>query len=287
MTNDRELIESLKQEISSLVHENEELTEQLKIANLEKENEELRRKVAMEEMVTEARSRLFKGIATMLAGAGAISILGIISLYGQLSRTLESRLLEEDTFSQIQTQVTKQAYEKIAQQVQNEVSEQLVTNFREDSEFQQELLQLFSEQILKDPEFLNQIRQNATSVANSVVERTLQEITQQDPNSTFSIATDQTLNQRRYYVVMASSTVREDLVTPQNAAIQSNLTAKICPPKEGNQRFVLLVTNTDSLEVPLEDARQLEDVAQQIEPTAYTLPTEPATGVFFNVSQCN
>ncbi|MGB3517851.1 MAG: hypothetical protein WBA43_15455 [Elainellaceae cyanobacterium] len=282
MSQDNESVDSLKARIEALTQENESLKQQLAIDDLAKENEDLRRKVAIEEMVCESRSRLFKGVLAILGSAGLATFVGVWSLYSQL----EARVTGEDTINRIQSQVTKQAYETMEQQVLDNVFKGLVTTFQDDSEFRDDLLAAFSEQVIKDPAFMAQVRDEATRVTDTIVVSTFENVAQQNPNSSFATATDQILNQRRYYVVTASSTVPEDLNVPKDMALERQLTARICPPKEGNRRSVLLITDQNDLALSIDDARRLEAIAQGIEATAYILPSEPETGVFFDPAQC-
>lgn len=136
MSQDNESVDSLKARIETLTQENESLKQQLAIDDLAKENEDLRRKVAIEEMVCESRSRLFKGVLAILGSAGLATFVGVWSLYSQL----EARVTGEDTINRIQSQVTKQAYETMEQQVLDNVFKGLVTTFQDDSEFRDDLL---------------------------------------------------------------------------------------------------------------------------------------------------
>lgn len=280
-----EQIEALKYENETLKKQNEELQQKVKAIELQQTNDELeqlRKKVAIEEMATEARKKLFAGILALGTAIGIASIAGIWKIYDTAVSTIEKKLQEPETFSRIEKQVTDQAKKEVPAQVVNDVSKNLIKDFKKDQKFQQDLTNAVADKILKDPEFSGKIYAIASSAANI----SIQEVAQQAPNSAFSNAADKALSQRKYFVVAASSTNSNDLSNLIDQANNLGLKAQICPPKQGNRRSVLLVTNTAIVELPIDAAKTVENVARNIEPTAYTLPTEPAENVFFDPGKC-
>ena len=280
-----EQIEALKYENETLKKQNEELQQKVKAIELKQTNDELeqlRKKVAIEEMATEARKKLFAGVIALGTAIGIASFAGIWKIYDTAVSTIEKKLREPETFSRIEKQVTDQAKKDVPAQVVNDVSKNLIEDFKKDQKFQQDLTNAVADKILKDPEFSSKIYAIASSAANS----SIQEVAQQAPNSAFSNAADKALGQRRYFVVAASSTDSNSLNDLINQANSLGLKAQICSPKKGNRRSVLLVTNTASVELPIDAAGTVENKARNIDPTAYTLPTEPAENVFFDPGKC-
>jgi len=280
-----EQIEALKYENETLKKQNEELQQKVKAIELKQTNDELeqlRKKVAIEEMATEARKKLFAGVLALGTAIGIASVAGIWKIYDTAVSTIEKKLREPQTFSRIEKQVTDQAKKDVPAQVVNDVSRNLIEDFKKNQKFQQDLTNAAADKILKDPEFSGRIYAIASSAANS----SIQEVAQQAPNSAFSNAADKALSQRKYFVVAASSTDSNSLSDLINHANSLGLKAHICSPKKGNGRSVLLVTNTASVELPIDAARTVENKARNIDPTAYTLPTEPAENVFFDPGKC-
>ncbi len=278
-------IETLKQENENLKRRNEELQQKINAIEFKQTNnelEQLRKKVAIEEMATEARKKLFAGVIALGTAIGIASVAGILKMYDTAVSAIEKKLQEPETFSRIEKQVTDQAKKEVPAQVVNDVSKNLIEDFKKDKKFQQDLTDAVSDKMLKDTEFSGKIYAIASSAANS----SIQDVAQQAPNSAFSNAADKVLSQKKYFVVAASSTDSNSLSNLINQVNNLGLKLQMCPPKQGNRRSVLLVTNTSSIELTIDAAKTVENKARNIDSTAYILPTEPADNVFFNPEKC-
>jgi hypothetical protein len=289
MSDDSDSLLLLQARVDELTRENEALKAKIKIADLEAENATLQRRVMVTEVASEAQENLQKGILSVLGVLGIAGIAGVWGVFTNLSSALEAKLMEESTFAEIQENVTLAVTDHVAEtarnQVLDDIGDRLIDVLQKDQEFQGSLVSNVTNKIAEDPMFRGQIQEAAEATTVAAISAIAQ---QAPPDSDFAVAATQVIDQRLYYVVTASSTEPADLRAPQAQAQAGQLTAVICPPKPGNRRFVVLVTHSsDDLALPLNTAQALVERARSIEPTAYILATEPATGIFFDPSACN
>lgn len=283
--------DSLKQDNERLKKQNEDFAQQL--ATIKKATEELekfREGAAIEKIAKEARNKVFAGFGIL----GALSIVGLFGIYFNVLNTIKEKILDEKTFPQIQTKVEdglKEAkyLEKIVTNLREDISKKLV----EDSGFKQDVAkavsQDVSEKLINDKEFTGIFKANV----NSAVDIAVAKVAKINPETDLSIAINQTIEGKQYFVVAASSENTEDLnMNLVSKIIQNNKDREvyICKPKEGNKRSVLLVTKKSSKEIklPLDSAKFIQDEIKKISEfdTAYILPTIDENNIFFDIKQC-
>jgi len=275
----------LQQENEELKKHNEYLETQLRVLRKATEElEKLREGAAIERIATEARNKVLGGLGIL----GVASIVGFLGIYTTALNTIKEEFSKPDRLDKIQHELLrsgkleKALEEKVLAQVSKDVSNKFLDMFKTDKEFQQALINAVAENVLKNPEFTTRI----TATAILTADNSIKQVAQQDPNSPLSIAADEVLNQKSYFVVAASSKEPNELRNLISKVPNLDLKGQICPPRKGNKRSVLLVTNTSSIKLSLDAANAVKTKAKNIEHTAYILPTEPTDNVFFDPDNC-
>jgi len=283
---------AFKQENEELNKQNQEFAKQLEaIKKATEEFDKLREGATIEKIATEARNRVLGGLGIL----GIASIAGFFGVYTTAVNTIReelrkpervreitAELRKPETFEKIVEAVANASQEKVSVQVSEDVSRQLVETFKKDEGFQKNLTNAVADKILQDQGFIGTFKGIATTAAEIAVNN----FAQGDPNSALSAASDKALSQKSYFVVAASSMEPNILSNLISKATKEGLKAQICPPKRGNRRSVLLVTNTSSINLSLSAAQEVQTKARNIDSTAYILPTEPASNVFFDPAKC-
>jgi hypothetical protein len=279
MPQDPDQLSAFKQRNEELNKQNQELAKQLEvIKKATEEFEKLREGATIEKIATEARNRVLGGLGIL----SIASIAGAYGIYTTAVNTIRDELVKPDTFKQIIKAVTDNSKEKVSVQVSEVVSKQLVETFKKDEGFQKNLTNAVADKILQDQGFIGTFKGIATTAADIAINN----FAKGDPKSALSAASDKALSDKSFFVVAASSMEPNILSNLVSKANKEGLKAQICPPKRGNRRSVLLVTNTSSRNLTLSAAQAVQIKAKNINPTAYILPTEPASNVFFDPLKC-
>lgn len=258
-------LESLRQENKDLKKENQELKEALQsLQDASKELSNLREQAAIERISIAVRKKVLGGLGLL----GIASIAGFFGIYMTTVNTIKKEVIQPERIQAIVDRVTEAA--------ENEIPPMLVEELKKEQGFLDGLIDNVADAILTDPEFKGR--------TNSIIRETTGETLQQIPALTESTAS--VFEGLKYFVIAASSTDPNDLRELSSVASRQGLDAQVCSPKPGNRRSVLLVTDTESIQLTLEAARQVENKAKEIERTAYILPVEPADNVFFDPNRC-
>lgn len=276
----------LEDSIKTLHKENEELRQ--KVKNLELEKEELRRKDAVEDMVLKAQTELVDRVKKVgaLITAG-LAIMGFATFTAFVSSV--SKTVNEQTTKTIAEEVTKKA----SQDITNNVSKTLVERFKEDVAFQNLLKDGLADTLSKDKDFKDKITKDPilqdkiNAAVVGTLRKTLLEISQTakaNQSGDFAQAVKTSYLKESYFVVSGSHTEKSDLERDVLGKARSNrFNAQICPPKKGNKRYALIVSDKPELLLSYENAVKVRDNAKNtIQTDAYILP---AKGAFFDCSQ--
>lgn len=216
---------------------------------------------------------------------------------------------KEDTIKEIKDKILKENSVFI-----QELSKQLTNSLRQDADFIRNVTTSLPDKLIKDksfldvlstklaklPEFVERTRAEAkTAVLQSLDDQ--QKNIDKEANPELSNALQETLDSKRYFVVVASSDQEDELRDPElitkATSKNSDRSAYICKPKGGNKRSVLLVTKKDfkQIKLPLKSARYIQNeiVAIPRFNTAYILPTDvddaktqADNNIFFDTTTC-
>jgi hypothetical protein len=262
MSQELEQLGAIKQENEKLKKQNEDLENQLEsIRKAAAELQKLREDAATQRIATDAYNKVLKGLGI----ASAVSITGFVAACYVIFNMVSNVLIEPKNI------------EIIAVKVADELRKPDKLNTIETK-----VTDGLTNKLLNDPEF----RSRFSAIATKAADFAIKTVAKSDPNSEFSASVNKTINQKKYFVLAASSTDDNDLRNLLPQVANQNLKALICQPKRGNQRKALIVTNTSSKDLSLDEAKAIETKAKAIEPTAYILPTEPPDDIFFAPDTC-
>jgi predicted lactoylglutathione lyase len=258
------------------------LTERLDY--LEQENRLLRRRLLVDDLSDEVRARLYG----WLKGVGA-SALAIAAALGLGSFAALSSIANEQT-RRVATEIaTEQARQLPLEDLSQQVSDKLVAEFQQNSDFQQQIIQL----LLSNPTFLQQVGNNAiqneslqgqlltavettakTSLAQAASQAASQAGLGQDPASPASAlakAATQEVDGQRFYVVLQADQSPEALMAIAQQAQSAGFQTQLCAPKPDKQQSALVVSQGEGFLLNLDRAKAVEAKAQQVEASAYAV----------------
>ncbi|PZV15868.1 MAG: hypothetical protein DCF22_06305 [Leptolyngbya sp.] len=276
----------LEDSIKTLHKENEELRQ--KVKSLELEKEELRRKDAIEDMVLKAQTELVDRVkkvgALITAGLAIMGFATFTAFVNSISKTIN-----EDATKTIAEEVTKRA----SKDVTSNVSKTLVEQYKKDVAFQNLVKdglaatlskdKAFNDNITKDPILQDKVK----AIVLEGVRRKILEISEEakaKQSGNFAQAAETLYSQESYFVVSGSHTAKSDLGRDVlGRALNKGFNAQICPPKKGNKRYALIVSDKPKLPLSYDNAVKVRDNARiKIQSDAYILPEK---GAFFDCSQ--
>ena len=289
MSQDLDQFAVFKQENEELKKQNEELEEQLRvIKKATEELEKLREGATVEKIANEARNKVYGelGILGILSITGAVGV--YFGVYSTATKTIETELRKPENVNEIVERTINESKTEVIESV----SKKLVDELKKDKKYQKDITNAVADKILKDEGFIGTFKGIATTTSEIAISK----FAQGDPNSALSVASNKALSQKRYFVVAASSTVPDGLrdISLTSKISQEGLKAQICPPKNDNdnKRSALIVVNNNAstTKLSLEDAQSVLSKAKNINPmaraTAYILPAEPNSNVYFDSTSC-
>lgn len=276
-------VEALEKE-KALEKENEKLRQELETSR--EEIEDLRRKDAIDEMVTKAEAILLARAKQVGATATAILALAdfatFIAFVDSVSKTVNE---------QASTAIAEKVVEKASKDIRESVSKSLISEFRKDQEFRSLVNKVLVDTLAKDQTLRNSVTTDPTlqDKITSVAEETVRKqfvSTSKEASSTgdFAQAVQTGYAQETYFVVSGSDTAR---VTLERAvlgkALSNGFNAKICSPKGTNKRYALVVSDRPVLALSYENALKVRDKARKtVQGDAYILSRK---GNFFECTK--
>lgn len=269
-----------QESLESLKKENKNLRQQLK--KLEEEQEILRRQDAIDEMAIKAEARLLNKVKQVSAVGTAILAITGFATFSSLVNSVSQSVKEQGSKA-----VIDEAKERATEAVKVNVTESLRKDFQNDKEFKELIKNVLVDSLSKDQELRDKVTKDpalqdkiTAVVEDTVRKRLLNTSEKASQTGNFAQAVEATYQQETYFVVSGSDTVENNLGGVLGKALSNGLNAQVCPPKKGNRRYALVVSDQPKLPLPYESALKVRDKARKtIQNDAYILSQQ---GTFFD-----
>lgn len=273
-----------------------------KIASLEQQNAELRQelKTLTEEiypyrLYVEARNKLSAlifGLLTVLGLFGLVSVQALVQEIEQhikekeiqnISRDVKNDLIADEDFRE---NVSTDTREAIKQEVlrdeafKDRIAKEVITSLNQDQAFQDKI----AKAAIDNPRIQSLIEESIRASLLPAAKKAQQEATTES-GSQFAQALTQSYEDKRYFVIAASSPRAKD-VQNELSRVQKLVggsfneqfsNAKICPPKAGNSRHALVLGS--NLSFSEAESLKKKAIANKFQSDTYVLPTNK---IFFN-----
>ncbi len=293
MNKDLDSIKILEQEKKSLEEKNAELEKQLSIIKVDFEKFKA---VIDNANIINIADEVKKKVLISFGVVGGISIVGLVlacfSLLEFTKTAIKEKVLSAENFPQIQKTIENGLQEEkylvaISNSVSKDISLKIWEKVQKEKEFNDTIVNAVAERLTNDKEFVGIFKAQAKSAVDIAVYK----VAEKNPNSEIGIAINQSIKNKQYYVVAASSEDKDDLKTANilDKVRTGGKDAYVCEPIGTNRRSVLLVTTSKSKkELSLELATKVQN---EIKKTAefdglYILATDSMDNIYFNVSSC-
>ncbi len=254
---------------------------------LEEENATLRRRLLVEEISDEVRDRVYRWLKGF--GASAVAIAAALGL-GSFAALFN---IANKTATDVATKIAEEkasavAIEEVVQRASDSIAEQF-----KDSDFQAQLLEATTVQLLADEDFIARVAQNSfnneelqgrilTEVETTTKEtlaRTTQsvadeaEASQEETAVALAQAVELQVEKQLFYVILSSNKDQDLLTGMAQQAQEQGLKTRICPPKSGNEQSAIVIApgEAETFLVAQEQAKEWEAIAQTLQANAYSL----------------
>lgn len=275
-----------------------------KIASLEQENAELRQelKTLTEEiypyrLYVEARNKLsalMVGLVTVIGLFGFVSVQALVQEVEQhikekeiqnISRDVKNELIvNEDFREKISTDTREAIKEEVLQDqtFKDKIASDVIKSLNQDQAFQDRI----AKATVDNPRIQAIVEESVRAYLSPALKKAQQSSTAES-ESQFVQALTQSFEEKRYFVIAASSRNSKDVKNELERVRklvgesfgQQFPNAKICPPKAGNSRHVLVVGG--NLSFSEAEALKKKAIANKFQSDTYVLP---ANKISFNCS---
>ncbi len=312
VSDDIDKLQNLEKENESLKQKNLELEKYIDdIKNATAEFKSLKEEAAINDVANKAFSKIGKWI-----GFGvAISFTALFGLYITVSKiavdTANKTVAEEFKKTETINNIQKILLDKEKHGFTKDLVVEVTKSLEKDKGFvnsitmslpnilstKKEFLETLSSELIKLPDFNNRTRAATETAILQAINQINKEV-----NSELSNSLQETIDSKRYFVLVDSSEDENELRDPNLikksvSGNPNNRATFLCKPKGSNKRSVLLVTKKipASRKLGLESAKYIQNelLAMTEFKTAYILPTDlddkktqADNNIFFSASNC-